>query len=78
MNFQIGSQKQELKAWLTTSEHDFGVITTQCGSCATGNKFDIGSSSSVTDSDKVAFENMMLFNERSLQENSLSGRYVKD
>lgn len=58
---QVGSQNQEFKAWLTTSEHDFGLITTDCGACYTDDKYVLGSSTSMKDSGMVESESMVLF-----------------
>lgn len=78
LDFTVGSQKQNIKAWLTTSEHDTGIITTDCTTCVTDNKFNMASSSSLNEVGMPEFEDMVMFQQRQLQQNKLSGMVVND
>ena len=61
LDFTVGSHNQIIKAWLTTSEHDTGIITTNCTTCNVANKFDTKSSDSLVEVGKPEFEDMVMF-----------------
>ena len=61
IQFSIGSTHQTIKAWVTTEEHDIGIITTQCDNCMASSKFNMASSSTFMTDNIPEFEGLVLY-----------------
>lgn len=76
----VGSSRQWLRTWLSTTEHDLGVLTTECRSCLADGKYDLGTSGTARDLGRTDSEDVVLplTEERTLLATTLTGRSMAD